>query len=154
MHTTKFVHCCDVVPNMVVDFQILNFCLFVPHVLLILENVPIFIPKTVLKSGLWRGKVSDLLVDIAICNFDLFHFALLQMASLLPNWPKSYCLNLTSITPYHPDTPRYLKSNLEPTLWQPFILFDVLEGYQCSKCGYLQTFKIWEALKETVFLGE
>ena len=131
MHTTKFVHCCDVVPNMVVDFQILNFCLFVPHVLLILENVPIFIPKTVLKSGLWRGKVSDLLVDIAICNFDLFHFALLQMASLLPNWPKSYCLNLTSITPYHPDTPRYLTSNLEPTLWQPFILFDVLEGYQC-----------------------
>ena len=48
--------CYDVVPNMVVDFQILNFCLFtclfVPQVLLILENVPIFIPKTVLKSGL------------------------------------------------------------------------------------------------------
>ena len=60
MHTTKFVHCYDVVPNMVVDFQILNFCLFtclfVPHVLLILENVPIFIPKTVLKSGLGRKR--------------------------------------------------------------------------------------------------
>ena len=58
MHTTKFVPCCDLVPNMVVDFKILNFCLFtclfVSHVLPISqeENGPIIIPKTVLKSGL------------------------------------------------------------------------------------------------------
>ena len=58
MYKTEFVHYFDVIPNLVVDIEIFNFCLltclFVPHVLLISqkENVPIMIPKTVLKSGL------------------------------------------------------------------------------------------------------
>ena len=58
MYKTKLVHCCDVVPNLVVEIEIFNFCLFtclfVPQVLPILqeENGLIIIPKTVLKSGL------------------------------------------------------------------------------------------------------
>ena len=62
MYKTKIVRCCDMVQNLVVDIKIFNFCLFscsfVPHVLLISqkENGPIMIPKTVLKSGLLRGK--------------------------------------------------------------------------------------------------
>ena len=53
----------NVVPNLVVDIEIVNVCLFVylfvgPHVLLILQkgNGPIMIPKTALKSRLLRGK--------------------------------------------------------------------------------------------------
>ena len=58
MYNTQLVHCCDVVPELVVEIEIFNFCLFtclfVPHVLPISqeENGPIIIPKTVLKSGL------------------------------------------------------------------------------------------------------
>ena len=61
MYKIKLFHCCDVVPNLVVEIENFNFCLFflftclfVPRVLLILqkEMVPIMIPKTVLKSGL------------------------------------------------------------------------------------------------------
>ena len=58
MSKTKFVNWCDVVPNLVVNIKIFIICLFaflfVPHVLLILqeENGPIMIPKAVLKSGL------------------------------------------------------------------------------------------------------
>ena len=55
MPKTKLVHYCDVVPNLVVEIEDINFCcLFVPHVLPILqeENGPIMIPKTVLKSEL------------------------------------------------------------------------------------------------------
>ena len=29
MYKTKLVHCCDVVPNLVVEIEIFNFCLFV-----------------------------------------------------------------------------------------------------------------------------
>ena len=66
MYKIKLFHCCDVVPNLVVDIDFVNFCLFVylsiclftclfvPHNLPISqkENGPIMIPKTVLKSGL------------------------------------------------------------------------------------------------------
>ena len=58
MYQTKLAHCCNVVPNLFVDIEIFDFCLFtclfVPHVLPISqeENGPIMIPKTVLKSGL------------------------------------------------------------------------------------------------------
>ena len=54
MYKTKLVHCCDVVPKLVVEIEIFV-CLFVYlFVLLIsqMENGPIMIPKTVLKSGL------------------------------------------------------------------------------------------------------
>ena len=56
MYQTKLAHCCNVVPNLFVDIEIFDFCLFtclfVPHVLPISqeENGPIMIPKTVLKS--------------------------------------------------------------------------------------------------------
>ena len=33
MYNTKLVHCCDVVPNLVVEIENFNFCLFVPYVL-------------------------------------------------------------------------------------------------------------------------
>ena len=109
MYKAKLIHCSDLVPNLVVEIEIFNFCLFVylfvctshfpnfargkwsnhdsknfseirtvtwsviwlwkmkfsifvclfvPHVLPILqnENGSIMIPKTVLKSGLLRGK--------------------------------------------------------------------------------------------------
>ena len=62
MYKTKLFHCCDTVPNLVVEVENFNFCLFVslftylfvPYVLPILqkENGPIMIPKTVLKSRL------------------------------------------------------------------------------------------------------
>ena len=58
MYKTKLAHCCDVVPNLFVDIEIFDFCLFtclfVPHVLPISqeENDSIMISKTVLKSGL------------------------------------------------------------------------------------------------------
>ena len=59
MYKTKLVHCCDVVPNLVVDIEIFNFCLFIylsvcssQFANLHKENGPIMIPKTVLKSGL------------------------------------------------------------------------------------------------------
>ena len=29
MYKTKLIHCCDVVPNLVVEIEIFNFCLFV-----------------------------------------------------------------------------------------------------------------------------
>ena len=53
MYKTKLFHFSDLVPNLVVEIEIFNFCLFVPHVLPILqkENGSIMIPKTVLKSG-------------------------------------------------------------------------------------------------------
>ena len=61
MHNTKPIHWCDVVQNLVVDFELLFVRLFVPHVWLISqeENCPIMIPK-ILKNG--RGVVSNLLV--------------------------------------------------------------------------------------------
>ena len=57
MYKSKLVHWCDVVPNMDIECISVGFfvyCLFVPHVLQILQEVngPIMIPKTVLKSGL------------------------------------------------------------------------------------------------------
>ena len=57
MYKTELVHWCDVVPNMDIECISVGFfvyCLFVPHVLQILQEVngPIMIPKTVLKSGL------------------------------------------------------------------------------------------------------
>ena len=55
MFKTKLVHWSDMVPNLLVYIKNFNIvCLFVPHVLLIVikENGPNMIPKTVLKSGL------------------------------------------------------------------------------------------------------
>ena len=55
MYKTKLVHCCDVVPNLVVEIEIFNFCLFVGLLVLLIsqrENGPIMIKKTALKSRL------------------------------------------------------------------------------------------------------
>ena len=38
MYNTKLVHCCDVVPKLVVEIEIFNFCLFTCFFLLILQT--------------------------------------------------------------------------------------------------------------------
>ena len=60
--------------------------------LLIFENGPILIPKLFLNQGC--GVVSDLLVEIAICNFDLVHLDSVFAATLT----QKYSLSLTSLT--------------------------------------------------------
>ena len=71
---------CDVVCNLVVEIEIFEFlfvclftCLYLPHVLPISqeENGPIIIPKTVLKSGLWRHSESG----CGIFNLKLLYFS-------------------------------------------------------------------------------
>ena len=62
MYKTKLVNLCYVVPDLVVEIEIFNFCFFVclsvPHVLLTSQKVngPIMVPKAVLKSGLLLGR--------------------------------------------------------------------------------------------------
>ena len=60
MYKTILVHCCDVVPNLVMDNGIFNFCLLVCFYLrffqLCKKMVELWLKKTVQKSGLWRGQ--------------------------------------------------------------------------------------------------
>ena len=78
---------CDVVSNLVVEIEIFNFCLFVclftclsvPHVMPISQEEMV---QSWFKKLFWNqgcDVVSNLVVEIAIYNFDLFHTALIYM---------------------------------------------------------------------------
>ena len=93
---------CDLVGNRVVEIEIFNFCLFVclftclfvPHVLPISqeENGPIIIPKTVLKSGLWRCSESG----CGIFNLKLLYFSQHSVqCTYLRNFSYFVCLTMS-----------------------------------------------------------
>ena len=89
MYKIKLAHCCDVVPNLVVEIKIFNFGLFVCLLVCLYLAFCQFRKRKMVQ--LWFQKlfwnqgcdvVSNLVVEIAIYNFDLFHTALLYNVSI------------------------------------------------------------------------
>ena len=83
MYKIKLFHCCDVVPNPVVEIEIFNFGLFVCLLVCLYlafcqfckrKMVQLWFQKLFWNQGC--GVVSNLFVEIAIYNFNLFHTAL------------------------------------------------------------------------------
>ena len=79
MYKIKLFHCCDVVPNLVVEIEIFNFGLFVCLLVCLYLAFCQFRKRKMVQ--LWFQKlfwnqgcdvVSNLVVEIAIYNFDLF----------------------------------------------------------------------------------
>ena len=79
MYKTKLVHCCDVVPNLVVEIEIFNFGLFVCLYLTFCQFCKTKMVQSWFRKLSWNQDcdvVSNMVVEIAIYNFDIFHTAL------------------------------------------------------------------------------